>query len=132
MPSGRAFVGGAEPDEEVHTFINDLEREVGTHLLGRRLYEVMSSWETIALVGQPSFIRDFAELWRAADKIVYSKTLKTLSTARTLIERDFHPEAVRLMKAAAHVTSPWAVPLSPLRCSRRGWSMRCTCSPPRS
>jgi len=89
----------AEPDEEVHTFINDLERPVGTYLYGRRLYEVMVAWETITLADQPPFIRDFAEIWRAADKIVYSKTLETVSSAMTRIERDFDPEAVRQMKA---------------------------------
>jgi dihydrofolate reductase len=91
----------AEPDEEVHTFINDLERAIGTHLLGRRLYEVMSSWETIDLVDQPPFIRDFAEIWRATDKVVYSKTLQTVSSASTRIEREFDPDAVRQMKAEA-------------------------------
>jgi dihydrofolate reductase len=91
----------AEPDEEVHTFINDLERPVGTYLLGRRMYEVMVAWETITLADQPPFLQDFARIWRAADKIVYSKTLGTVSSARTLIERDFDPEAVRQMKASA-------------------------------
>jgi dihydrofolate reductase len=91
----------AEPDEEVHTFVNDLDRLVGTYLLGRRMYEVLVYWETIALADQPPFIRDFAEIWRAADKIVYSKTLEEVSSARTRIERDFEPEAVRQMKAAA-------------------------------
>jgi hypothetical protein len=85
----------AEPDEEVHTFVNELERPVGTSLYGRRLYEVMLNWETIALADQPHSIRDFAEIWRAADKIVYSKTLETASSARTRIERDFDPGAVR-------------------------------------
>ena len=89
----------AEPDEEVHTFINDLERPVGTYLYGRRMYEVMVAWETLTLADQPLFIRDFAEIWRAADKIVYSKTLETVSSARTRIERVFDPEAVRQMKA---------------------------------
>jgi dihydrofolate reductase len=88
-------------DEEVHTFINDLERPVGTHLLGRRMYDVLVSWETIALAGQPASIRDFAAIWRAADKIVYSKTLEQVSSARTRIERNFDPEAVRELKAAA-------------------------------
>ena len=91
----------AEPDEEVHTFVNDLERRVGTHLYGRRLYEVMVAWETMSLVDQPPFMQDFAEIWRAADKIVYSKTLETVSSARTRIERDFDPEAVRQLKAPA-------------------------------
>jgi len=93
--------GWAEPDEEVHRFVNDLERTVGTYLLGRRLYEVMSYWETLALADQPQFIRDFAETWRAADKVVYSRTLETVSTARTRIERGFDPDAVRQLKAAA-------------------------------
>jgi dihydrofolate reductase len=91
----------SEPDEEVHTFINDLQRPVGTYLYGRRLYEVMVAWETMALADQPPFIRDFAEIWRAADKIVYSKTLETPSSARTRIERAFDPDAVRQMKASA-------------------------------
>ena len=91
----------AEPDEEVHTFVNDLSRPVGTYLLGRRMYEVLVYWETIDLADQPPFIRDFAEMWQAADKIVYSKTLEAVSSARTRIERDFDPEAVRQMKAAA-------------------------------
>jgi dihydrofolate reductase len=91
----------AEPDEEVHSFVNDLERPIGTHLYGRRLYEVMVYWETIPLEDQPPSIRDFAEIWRAAGKIVYSKTLETVSSARTRIERDFDPEAVRQMKATA-------------------------------
>jgi dihydrofolate reductase len=91
----------AEPDEEVHAFVNDLERPVGTYLYGRRMYEVMAAWESIALADQPPFMRDFAEMWRAADKVVYSRTLETVSTARTRIERDFDPEAVRQIKASA-------------------------------
>jgi dihydrofolate reductase len=91
----------AEPDEEVHSFFNDLERPVGTYLYGRRLYEVMLAWETMSLDGKPAFIRDFAELWRAADKIVYSRTLETVASARTRIERDFDPDAVRRLKADA-------------------------------
>ena len=91
----------AEPDEEVHSFVNDLYRPVGTFLCGRRLYEVLVAWETISLDDQPPFIQDFAEIWRAADKIVYSKTLETVSSARTRIERDFDPGAVRQLKASA-------------------------------
>ncbi len=91
----------AEPDEDVHTFINDLERPIGTYLLGRRLYEVLNYWETIDLAGQPPFIQDFAGIWRAVNKIVYSKTLETASSARTRIERAFDPRAVRQMKDAA-------------------------------
>jgi dihydrofolate reductase len=90
-----------EPDEEVHGFVNDLERTVGTYLLGRRMYEVMVAWETLDIDGQPSYIRDFAEIWRSADKIVYSKTLESVASARTRIEREFEPDAVRRLKAAA-------------------------------
>jgi dihydrofolate reductase len=92
----------AEPDEEVHAFVSDLERPVGTYLYGRRLYDVMAGWETDpTLAGQSPVMRDFAEIWQAADKTVYSKTLETVSTARTRIERDFDPEAVRQLKASA-------------------------------
>ena len=91
----------AKPDEEVHTFVNDLARPVGTYLYGRRLYEVMLAWESVTLAGQPPFIQDFARIWRAADTIVYSKTLEAVSSARTRIERDFDPQAVRQLKAAA-------------------------------
>jgi dihydrofolate reductase len=94
--------GWAAPDEEVHAFVNDLERPVGTYLYGRRMYEVMVFWETLqSLADQPPFVRDFAEIWRAADKIVYSRTLETVSSARTRIERDFDPEAVRRLKGSA-------------------------------
>ena len=65
--------GWAEPDEEVHSFLNDLERQVGTYLYGRRLYEVMTAWESMPLADQPAHIRDFAEMWRSAQKVVYSE-----------------------------------------------------------
>ena len=92
----------AAPDEEVHAFVNDLERPVGTYLYGRRMYESMVAWETMHTVpDQPPVVRDFAEIWQAADKIVYSKTLEAVSSARTRIERDFEPEAVRQLKATA-------------------------------
>ncbi len=92
----------AAPDEEVHTFVNDLERPIGTYLYGRRMYEVMVFWETAhAITDEPPFAADFAQIWRAADKIVYSTTLETTSSARTRIERDFDPETVRRMKATA-------------------------------
>ena len=90
------------PDEEVHTFINDLERPVGTYLYGRRMYEVMVYWETAhTLADQPAYERDFAAIWQSAEKIVYSTTLQTVSSARTRIEREFVPEAVRRIKAAS-------------------------------
>jgi len=92
----------AAPDQEVHTFVNDLERSIGTHLFGRRMYETMVYWETAhTLPAQPAFARDFAELWQMADKIVYSKTLETVSSARTRIERGFDTEAIRQMKSTA-------------------------------
>ncbi|MGZ3600592.1 MAG: dihydrofolate reductase family protein [Ktedonobacterales bacterium] len=92
----------AAPDEEVHAFVNDLERSVGTYLYGRRIYEVMVAWETMhTLSGEPPVVQDFAAIWQAADKIVYSKTLETVSSARTRIEREFDSEVVRQMKAAA-------------------------------
>jgi dihydrofolate reductase len=92
----------AAPDEEVHAFVNDLERPVGTYLYGRRMYEVMVYWETAhTLADQPPVVQDFAEIWQAADKIVYSKTLETVTSARTRIERDFDAEAVRQLKARA-------------------------------
>jgi dihydrofolate reductase len=80
----------AAPDEEVHSYVNDLERPVSTYLYGRRMYEVMVYWETAhTLADQPPVVLDFAEIWQAADKIVYSRTLETVSSARTRIERDF-------------------------------------------
>jgi dihydrofolate reductase len=92
----------AAPDEEVHAFVDDLERPVGTYLYGRRMYEVMVAWETMPTgADQGPAMRDYAEIWRAADKVVYSRTLEAAASARTRIERDFDPDAVRRMKAAA-------------------------------
>src|SRR4249920_1914934 len=79
----------AAPDEELHAFVNDLERSIGTSLYGRRMYEVMVAWETMPTAGRPAVIRDYAEIWRAADKIVFSRTLGATSSARTQLERDF-------------------------------------------
>ena len=87
------------PDEELHAVVNDLERTVGTHLYGRRMYEVMVWWETVETAGEPDVMRDFAEIWWAADKIVYSRTLKSVASERTRIEREFDAETVRQMKA---------------------------------
>ncbi|MEV0703259.1 dihydrofolate reductase family protein [Saccharopolyspora sp. NPDC050389] len=92
----------AEPDEEVHAFVNDLERSVGTFLLGRRTYELMIAWEDEdSFAGQPQVMQDFAQIWRASEKVVYSTTLDEASTARTRIERAFDPEAVRRLKESA-------------------------------
>ena len=87
----------SQPDEDVHAFVNDLARPLGTWLLGRRMYEVLVAWETID--DEHPLMRDFAEIWRSADKVVYSRTLEAASSARTRIEREFDPEAVRRMKA---------------------------------
>jgi dihydrofolate reductase len=90
------------PDEEVHAFVNDLERPIGTYLYGRRMYEVMVVWENWpAFADEGPVVRDFGELWQAADKIVYSRTLTAPASARTRIERIFDPEAIRQMKASA-------------------------------
>jgi dihydrofolate reductase len=92
----------AAPDEEVHAFVNELVRPIGTHLYGRRMYEVMAVWETMhSLTDQPPVGLDFARIWQAADKVVYSRTLETVATAKTRIERAFVPDAVRQMKATA-------------------------------
>jgi dihydrofolate reductase len=92
----------AAPSEEVHTFVNDLTRPLGTHLLGRRMYEVMSVWERPGeLPGMTDAVRDFAAIWAEADKVVYSRTLDAVSTARTRLERDFDAEAVRELKESS-------------------------------
>ena len=92
----------AEPDEEVHAVVNDLERPIGTHLYGRRMYDTMVFWENVPdLAGQSPVFQDYALIWQAAQKIVYSKTLTTVASERTRIERDFDPEAVRRLKASA-------------------------------
>ena len=91
----------AAPDEEVHAFINDLERPIGTYLYGRRMYEVMVFWETVALEDLPPFVRDYARIWRSADKVVYSRTLPGVSSSRTRLERELDPEELRRMKVSS-------------------------------
>ncbi len=92
----------AMPDEEVHGFINNLERTAHTLLYGRRMYETMMVWETDPnLAAESPLLRDFAETWQAADKIVYSRTLETISTRKTRLERTFDPEAIRQLKATS-------------------------------
>ena len=82
--------------------MNDLARPVGTYLYGRRMYETMVFWERPPdLAAQPPIVHDFAAIWQAADKVVYSKTLRTATSARTRIQREFDPEAVRQLKATA-------------------------------
>ena len=92
----------AAPDEEVHAFVNDRERSIGTYLYGRRMYETMRYWEAPdALAEQPAVVQDYAAIWQAADKVVYSSSLQEVSSARTRIERDFDPVAIRALKAQA-------------------------------
>jgi dihydrofolate reductase len=91
----------AAPDDEVHAFVNELMRPVGTHLYGRRMYDVLGVWETFGdAPDDPPAVRDFAAIWRAADKVVYSRTLTSVGTARTRLEHDFDPAAVRDLKAS--------------------------------
>jgi dihydrofolate reductase len=91
----------AFPSEELHSFLNDRDRRHGTYLLGRRMYDVLAVWETMPTEGEPAAVRDYAELWRAKDKVVYSRSLDEPRTARTRIERQFDPTAVRTLVAAA-------------------------------
>jgi dihydrofolate reductase len=92
----------AAPDEEVHAFVNDLARPAGTYLYGRRLYETMVVWETDPTLATHSPVaKDFAEIWQAAEKIVYSRSLESASTGKTRIERAFDPDAVRELKASS-------------------------------
>lgn len=95
-------LGAGADDQEVHTFINDLFRPIGTYLYGRRMYETMVYWETAhAEPGQPPHILQYARDWQAAEKVVYSTTLESVSSARTRIERTFDPVAVRDLKAVS-------------------------------
>jgi len=91
----------AMPDEEVHTFVNDLERPVGTHLYGRRMYETLAVWQDMGGPDESPIENDYADIWRAADKVVYSTTLAEVSTPRTRLERSFDPDAVRGLVADA-------------------------------
>jgi dihydrofolate reductase len=92
----------AAPDDDVHTFVNDLDRPIGTYLYGRRMYETMVFWETVGTEADvPTVYREFAGIWRAAEKIVYSRTLQTPSSARTRIERQFEPAVIRQLKLSS-------------------------------
>jgi dihydrofolate reductase len=93
--------GWVAPDEEVHAFVNDLERPIGTYLYGRRMYETLMVWETMSTDAQPPVIRDYAQIWQASEKIVYSRTLATASSAKTRVERDFDPDTIRRLKKAS-------------------------------
>ena len=101
----------AEPDEEVHAFVNDVERPVGTHLYGRRIYEMMEGGRRCTAWKPPPMRRDYAQIWRAAEKVVYSTTLDTVLTARTRLESTFDPGAVRrAVDASDHDVPPWPDP----------------------
>jgi dihydrofolate reductase len=90
------------PDEEVHRFVNDLERPIGTYLLGRRMYEVMRYWDSAPTDNdEPSAGLEYAKIWQATDKIVYSKSLDRVAAGKTRIEREFQPEAIKHLKATA-------------------------------
>src|SRR5215211_3965662 len=92
----------AAPSEEVHAFVNKLERSVGTYLYGRRMYETMVYWQTAHTRPESSPVElDYAEIWQAADKIIYSRTMTDVSSARTRIEREFDPDSVRRLKESA-------------------------------
>jgi dihydrofolate reductase len=91
----------AEPDAEVHAFVNDLERPIGTYLYGRRLYETMAVWDTLDTSSEPPEMQDYAQQWRAADKVVYASSLEAVTTTRTRLERTFDADAVRALVRAA-------------------------------
>ena len=94
--------GWAAPDEEVHTFVNELERPIGTYLYGRRMYETMAYWDSAPNVDDLApFAQEYAEIWQRAEKIVYSRTLQSPATAKTRIEAAFEPDAIRKLKATA-------------------------------
>ena len=90
----------AAPSDELHEVVNTAEREVGTHLLGRRMYETMRFWET-APGDVPGPMGEYARIWRAADKVVYSTSLDDVTTARTRLETTFDPAAVEALKASS-------------------------------
>ena len=126
----RGEFGWAEPDEEVHRFVNDLERPVGTYLFGRRMYEVMAVWDDPGeFAAGPDYIREFGEVWRAADKIVYSTTLEDVPTAG----RGSSAASTRTPSAGSRrppsTISPSAARTSPARRCAPGSSTSCTCSP---
>ena len=109
------------PDEELHSYINDVSRTVGTYLLGRRMYQTMVFWETVDdLPGTDATMLEYGRIWRSADKIVYSTTLTEVASERTRIERDFDPEAVRALKASSNLDLAIAGPALAARALRAG------------
>lgn len=116
------------PDDEVHAFVNDLERSIGTYLYGRRMYETMVFWETSSTeADEPAVFWNFAGIWRAAEKIVYAQALQTVSSARTRIEREFDPDAVRRLKQSSGAGIAVGGASSLARQSARGWSTSAIC-----
>jgi dihydrofolate reductase len=101
IADARGDIGWGAPDEEVHAAVNDLLRPVGSFLLGRRMYDTVGVWDTLELEGEPAVMHDFAGIWHAADKIVYSRTLAETSAPRTTVEREFDVAAARRLKAGA-------------------------------
>ncbi|MFL5766974.1 MAG: dihydrofolate reductase family protein [Actinomycetota bacterium] len=91
----------AAPDQEVHQAVNDLERGVGTSLYGRRMYEVLREWQTMDVAEAPAFVQEYADIWRSADKVVYSRSLEEVTTPKTRLERDFDASQVERMKASS-------------------------------
>ena len=92
-------INWGDPDQEYFGFINSIERSVGTYLYGRRMYEAMIYWETAPVADQPPWVVEFTNMWRAADKVVFSKTLAAVSSEKTSLEREFDVETIRQMKA---------------------------------
>jgi dihydrofolate reductase len=91
----------AAPDEEVHAFVNDLEREIGTYLYGRRMYDVMSVWQSWDTTDEPAVVSDYAEIWRAADKVVFSGSLDVAPTPKTTLVDTFDPASILTLKSSA-------------------------------
>ncbi len=109
------------PNEQVYAVINDLHRPIGTYLYGRKNYETMTGWETPDdIPGQTQDMMDFARIWQAADKIVYSKSLKSVSTSKTHLEREFEPQAIRNLKAQLPHDISIAGPNLPAQAIRAG------------
>jgi dihydrofolate reductase len=115
----------AAPDDEVLSFLNDVERPVGTYLYGRRIYQTMVYWENAAAGDHSPLEQDWMQLWRAADKIVYSRSLEAASSARTRIERTFDPSAVRALKDSLERDLTVGGPELAARAFRAGLVDRC-------
>src|SRR5947209_12428734 len=119
----------SEPDDEVHAFVNDLERPIGTYLYGRRMYETMVFWETVSAASdEPAVFWDYAGIWRAAEKVVYSRSLSEVSSAKTRIEREFDLAAIQDLKETSAADIAIGGPELAGQRSRRASSTSATCS----